>query len=87
MIIGPGQPDHNLMPQVGVLADGREVDPVWDGAEPIPHALEAGRILHDLAGARGDVDDGGRRIAELELVERPVGIVLPRYRPLIVVDE
>ena len=82
----PGRPDHDLVPQVGILADGREVDPVRDGAEPVPEPFEAGRILYDLAGVRGNVDDSGSRIVELEFVEGAVRVVPACHRPLVVVD-
>lgn len=54
-------------------------------AGPIPPALAARRIEHDLAGRRRDIDLGSGGIAESSAKQGPMAIEAVRHAPLIVV--
>src|SRR5262249_8470821 len=78
-------PDHDLAPQRDIAAQRGEIEPVRDGAEPVPEALRRRGPEHDLAGGPGNIDAGARRVVEVEAVERPVADIAADG-PLIDVD-
>jgi hypothetical protein len=55
-------------------------------ADPIPAAFACGRVEHDLAGARGDIELETTRIVEQDTMQRPMRRERFRDRPLIALE-
>ena len=65
-----GRPDHHLVPKRRVLAEDGGVEPVRDGAEPVPETLMCVDVLHHLARFAVDVDPAAGRVVEGDPPER-----------------
>ncbi len=76
-----GRRHHGQAPCFVLLAQRRDVDPVDDGANPVPGALAAYRVAHQFAGAARDVHhaanvivgrDAQQRLVHAHRAERPL---------------
>src|SRR2546423_14874894 len=58
-----------------------------NGAEPVPDALSASGVEHNLAAARRDVEFGPVRIAKRNQIERPRRVISRGHAPLVAIDD
>src|SRR6185503_16843876 len=79
-------PQDDLAPQRRIPAQWREVDPMRDGAEPVPESLHARGREHDLACSRRNVDLGAGGIVHRDPMQRAPRIESSGHGPLIARD-
>ena len=68
---------------MGAFSQSSEIDPVRDGAEPVPESLPPGGQLHGGAGVAGNIEDRFSWIEPGKSEQRTVPAIAAVDRPLI----
>ena len=78
-----GHPQQGLAPQIRLLAQRREVEPVRHRAQPVPQPLAPGGVAHHFATACRHVQFGAGGIVQRDAVEGALAVQRGEHGPLV----